>query len=1497
MAVSPLAGHVAMAIVLALVAQVASCVFQPFAQVALASGVHIEETGSGAWVEYLDANGNEVGVTTQGGSHHQGDRYTDSSGNTYRCIEPHIMFVEGDYTQGDITTMLTQRAIERCALCGYWVQHNVDCDHPGVVEQVLIWKILQQEGLVTDYLNNGTVDFAMRGYDTATAFRQFNTWFDANHTNFETSATLWTNGYMQKLAQFEATTVAGKANLKKVSSLESLTAGNSCYSLSGARYSLYKDKGCTEAMGSDYDLITTESGVSNTVELPLGTYWVREEEAPSGFVLDTTPHKVVVEAGNNQITVSDEPVFETPSTWANKYDINIEQAQGDGTLEGAQFTVRFYGGSYKKVSSIPSQPLRTWVFRSDAQGHIAVSADALVRGDDLFYNRAGRVVLPLGTITIQETKAPTGYFLEGQDSSSPAGYTAPVHLVQVTGNGSYEAPSLGEEVKRGGVKLGKVDVESNGAHPQGDATLEGAVFAITLTSEHPVMVDGITYATGDVVKRIVSDANGKAATGDHELPYGSYAIYEESAPLGYLTNTGYHGSFSIRSDGQVVDLGNSACADQVIRGGVIVGKVSRETSQHLSQGEATLEGATLSVTLESAQPVVVDGTAHATGEVVCTLVTDENGTASTADHALPYGTYTVREVEAPAGYLLNDAWSLTFSVRDDGVMYDFSGETTSVDDQVMRGGFYINKVSEASMERLSFAVFRITSMTTGESHIAVADENGLLNTETYAHSTHTNINDAAVDDEGVVTEEYIAPAAGIWFSGRTDLETTPDDNKGALPYDVYRIEELRSSANEGMKLVAFTVRIHADGYVPDMGTVDNKTEPQPRIGTTLTYQNGLHMAPAAELVVLTDTVTYENLEPGSTYTMVGELVYRPDGDPVLGEDGNPVQATVDFVPTTSTGTVSLDFSVNTSELEGRDLVAIERLQIDGDMVCSHADLEDEGQTVSIPTIGTTLTDANSSHEVGSGELVTLVDTVEYHNITPGKYYEVTGELMNKDTGEALCDVTGQPIRATSVFLAEEGDGTTTVSFSFERPVAAGIETVAFETLRQSGVGLAVHADLADEAQTVTVPDIRTQLTANDDTASMQAAGTIELTDTVSYVGLTAGSTYELTGTLMDQATGEALTDASGAPITSTTSFSPKKSSGRAEITFAFDASLLGDRTLVAFESLGHDGREVAVHADLADEAQTVRFPSIGTTFAGHEDTHEVGPSTQTTLIDVVAYQGLKPGDSYMLEGTLMSKDTGKPLKDAQGNAITTQVELVPPDSSGTADVSFMVDTNVLGGTDIVAFERLYATNDEDLTVVATHEDLEDEGQTISVPSIRTTATNAQDGSHTIASQGKVKIRDKVAYTNLRPGKTYVMIGTLMSKSTGKPVTNAGKKPVTTKKKFTPKKSSGSVELEFDIDTSWVEGESLVVFESCQRGGYEVAAHADLNDKDQTIAISQPTEDNSSQENPSSGNGNRQTTPKTGDATVSPLAMLAVGFLALGGGVARLAYVSMSKRHK
>lgn len=202
----------------------------------------------------------------------------------------------------------------------------------------------------------------------------------------------------------------------------------------------------------------------------------------------------------------------------------------------------------------------------------------------------------------------------------------------------------------------------------------------------------------------------------------------------------------------------------------------------------------------SANPVLVGGEEVAPGEVALTLET-EGGAAESAPDALPYGDYLVREAEAPEGYLGTDA-EVPFSIEKDGEMVELTGER-AVANQVKRGDLELVKVSDGDLSRMAGVPFRITSATTGESHVVVTDANGYASTAASwnPHTASTNANDQAAEGSWDAS-------AGVWFGA-----SGPDDSKGALPYDTYEIEELPCGANEGKELLSpIEVRVYdADG--------------------------------------------------------------------------------------------------------------------------------------------------------------------------------------------------------------------------------------------------------------------------------------------------------------------------------------------------------------------------------------------------------------------------------------------------------------------------------------------------------------------------------------------------------------------------------------------------------------------------------------------------------------------------------------------------------------
>lgn len=221
---------------------------------------------------------------------------------------------------------------------------------------------------------------------------------------------------------FTNTLNIGHLQLLKKSSDEALTGGNPCYTLLNAEYGVYTDRNCTNSVG---DLITDESGWSNTLtSLAAGTYYVKERKKPSGYRTDETVHEVMINKGETTvITLTDEPI----TSWGQ---FRIEKSASDGAavsdtipLTGAEFTIDYYGEAGVTKENISDKvPLKTWVVAVkktfDGQNTLykAELEDTYLiaeKSDELFKDRMGKAVLPLGTIAIRETKAAEGYLLQG----------------------------------------------------------------------------------------------------------------------------------------------------------------------------------------------------------------------------------------------------------------------------------------------------------------------------------------------------------------------------------------------------------------------------------------------------------------------------------------------------------------------------------------------------------------------------------------------------------------------------------------------------------------------------------------------------------------------------------------------------------------------------------------------------------------------------------------------------------------------------------------------------------------------------------------------------------------------------------------------------------------------------------------------------------------------------------------------------------------------------
>lgn len=867
--------------------------------------------------------------------------------------------------------------------------------------------------------------------------------------------------------------------------------------------------------------------------------------------------------------------------------------------------------------------------------------------------------------------------------------------------------------------LQKLDSETKANAAQGAASLEHAEFTMKFYASQS---DTDPAAAGESPLRtwvFQTDAAGEIhfskaylVSGDDffyasdgktpTLPLGTVTVQETKAPAGYFASEEVIvQKITKDSDQETISVYNaSKVEEQIYRGGVKIQKRDLETAKAEAQGGATIKGAEFTITTLNDNPVLVEGKSYTKDQAVKTLITDDAGITSTAKDALPYGHYRVDEVTPPEGYLNTGKISIEFDITEDGKIVELTAEDNSISNQVIRGDLEFVKVSDGDLNRLANVPFSITSKTTGESHTIVTDKNGYASTASKwnKHTANTNRGETFED--------------GIWF-GTSEV----DDSKGALIYDTYIIEEQKCNANEGMNLLKFEVTVYKDSVTVDLGTL---TDDQITIATTaFEEESNSHMAKPEESITIIDNVEYEGLKKGQEYRLIGTLMDKETGEPVLIGD-KPVTAETTFKAKKSSGSAKVKFTFDATNLKGKTIVVFEELYQDDLKLAVHADISDSDQTIYFPEVGTSAKDADTGNNISCADKeVTLVDTMTYKNLVPGETFKVTGTLMDKETGKEL-GVDGKPITSTVKFTPEEPNGTVDIEFTFDGSALQGKTIVVFESVTYKGKEVASHAELEDMGQTIFFPVLSTTAT-DKETGSHHAATDKEVTivDVVEFKNLIPdGRTYHLTGTLMDKETGKAL-EVDGKAVTSETEFTPKEASGSIELSFTFDGSALQGKTVVAFESLRVDEKEVAVHADIEDAAQTIFFPEIGTKAKdGDDGDQEALADTEVTIVDTVNYKNLIADGkhTYRVKGILMDKETGKELL-IQDKQVTAEAEFTPDKPEGSIELTFTFDGSTLAGHDIVVFEKLYFVAGGAEMELASHENIADKGQTVKLTEI------------------------------------------------------------------------------------------------------------------------------------------------------------------------------------
>ena len=1007
----------------------------------------------------------------------------------------------------------------------------------------------------------------------------------------------------------------------------------------------------------------------------------------------------------------------------------------------------------------------------------------------------------------------------------------------------------------------------------------------------------------------IEDANGNniIGTNGYETPEG-WTAYDGN-------NDGVPEYFYIRvtvGEEHMVNPLTVNCANSVL-GKIDVTKVSL-TGGPLS--DLSFEVRNSSGEVIATGYIPADATPETTGTGTATDYTysatwdyTRNGTTITGVpivSGVGLGNFTVREyipvsaVENRADLDVSSDWTYGGVTTHNGVASYFFTKTIVIDD---------TNASELQVATITNAVSPSIGTTLtdfADRHITVVGENieftdvvayeGCYIGATYVmHATLVDQNGNAILDSN-----------GNPYSGETTFTTTSGSGTIPVTFTVNTADIVEATLQAdgtvhyaARSVVCFeSMRLVGNYEIANHNDVTDSSQtveiPNPEIGTqfcdVLTQE---HDTVTGRIVQVRDICSYTNLHVGETYTLTCHLYDQSTGNALRYSNGDEVEVTQSFVCQRESGTVNVDFTIDTSDLQVNvfayddcTLVAFEYLRTaSGILIGGHTDIDDVEQYLRphLPSPRTSFIDDQTGSRIGRlGSEVPFTDHVYLNNLNIGESYQLRARVVSSDNTSRVW--------AYEVvdFTATAREMTVDVHFIIDTSeICAGsneANIVCFEQLWQldtqnTGRGevfLAGHEDVRDQDQTIQLrPEIGT--TVLDDTTNSQYSmigDSVSFTDYVEYHRLHIGETYTVNGVLMDHQTGQPVLDRNGQQITGSTTFVPTETDGIVEVHFTFDSLYLVEqigqtingvtvespRELVVYETIrSSTNYDFEIHAELEDQLQTLILGSI-TSHAGDLQTSTAWLSSGlTTLRDTVHYIGLGPVE-YTLRGSLHLVDY-----DANGNPIdgglisaqageVTQLEqsFTPSNNEGNVSFDFKIDSNRFQGRNIVVFEELWLGN----TCIVSHENYSDSygnfgmynlDQTVHVASVWTSAFSFQSGEQLLAYDTEAKVTDFVYYGNVEVGQDYYCEASLWACYTDEAgqihsvAISQADGGVATSPVFRATENHGIAEVTFTIDSTKLFDEHydyLLVSERLIHvgSGVCIATHSDLTSKEQSINI-------------------------------------------------------------
>ncbi|MEH6891188.1 SpaA isopeptide-forming pilin-related protein [Bacillus sp. JJ864] len=981
--------------------------------------------------------------------------------------------------------------------------------------------------------------------------------------------------------------------------------------LAGAKFDVKNAKGETVAT-----ITTDENGYGKVDNLDLGTYTVVETQAPNGYVLDATPQKAQVNNGEvasikfvnklakggieiNKVDDSNKPLAGVEFTVYNEKGEEVTKVVTDNNGKAFVKDLAFGKYSFKETKGLDGYVGSTETYNFEVKESGKTQAFTVVNKQSkgslkitktdeekkplegvefTVYKDGkefGKVVtnkdgiaefknLPFGKYTFKETKGLEGYDVYPFEKD-----------LTISKDGEVKDFNIVNAKIKGNLRVFKKDDNKK--------PLEGVEFTLY-------------DANGKEIKKLVTDKDGQASYKD--LPYGKYSVKETKPLEGYIAPDNTY-TFEIDVQNKGVDY---EVINKLIKGNIQITKVD--------DSKKPLKGVEFTVY-------------NSKDKEVTKVVTDKEGKASVKD--LPYGKYYFKETKTPTGHVINKQ-KVEFEVKQNGVTLKFD-----VINKKIKGNLQINKVDDSNkpLEGVEFTIYdqndkEITKVVTDkEGKASVKDllygkyfvketkgkegyvpldqklEFNIVDDGKVVELTVTNkqiIGSLEVTKVDVANGKELANAHFEIYNqkGEKVAEGVTDEQGKAkfekLPAGKYTFKETVAPEGYFLNETVFEFTIKDDGQVVAQKVENEKI---PSVKTTATDKNnGSKEMHTSKTVTIQDKVEYKDLLVGKEYTVKGKLMDKATNKP-LKVNGKEVTSEAKFKPTEANGSITLEFTFDATGLEEKEVVVFEKVFKDGKEVTSHADIEDKDQTVKFvkPSVKTTATNkADGSKEIHANKSITIQDKVEYTNLVVGKEYTVKGKLMNKATNKPLL-IDGKEVTSETKFTAKEKNGFVTLDFTFDGREQQGREVVVFEDLLYDGQVIATHADINDVGQTVRFvePSIKTTATNKaDGSKELDANESVTIQDKVEYKDLIVGKEYVVKGKLMDKATNKPLL-IDGKEVTSETKFTAETKDGFIILDFTFNASELQGKEVVVFEELYQDDVLVAIHSDIEDMGQTVKF--------------------------------------------------------------------------------------------------------------------------------------------------------------------------------------------------------------------------------------------------------------------------------------------------------------------